>query len=119
MPENENQVNFSEKDVPSQEDQAKLMDSVRGLLNPDGTNQQMDQYINSTFSYIGGMLSKVATAQDKDKASHEVAEDIVGKLKSWVESKQKEADEKAEGTEGASEEKTGGDSEAKDSANGK
>lgn len=74
------------EDVPSKEDQDKLRDSVRSLLNPDGSNERMDGYINSTFSYVQNALDKVAHAEDKDAASKEIANDIVQKFKVWAES---------------------------------
>lgn len=88
----EQKVNFTKDDVPSEKDQEELKSKLRGILNPDGKNEQMDEYINSTFNYIGNLLNKVASADDKDKASNDIAEDIVGKLKNWAESKQKETE---------------------------
>lgn len=82
--ENKEKKEFGPEDVPSAEDTAKLQESIRGILNPDGKNETMDGYINNTFSYVQDMLNKVAHADDKDAASQEIADDIVLKFKGWA-----------------------------------
>lgn len=92
MPLNTEKKEFGPEDVPSAEDTAKLQESIRGILNPDGKNETMDGYINNTFSYVQDMLNKVAHADDKDAASKEIADDIVLRFKGW-------ADEQKQGRE--------------------
>lgn len=82
------------KDVPSEEDCAQLRDSIKGILNPDGKNEKVDGYVNSTFDYIQNMLNKVANADDQDAASKEIADDLVLKFKGWAETQQQDRDQR-------------------------
>lgn len=79
----------------TEQDLKKLADMTRNLLNPNGQNPQVDQYIDSTFSYLLNVYTKLTTAQDKDAAAKEISNDLVKKLENWANSKkeQKEKDE--------------------------
>lgn len=77
--------NFSKKDVPSKEEQHELETAVKKLLNPDGSNQQMNGYIESTFSYVQEALDKMANSTDKDATANAIAEDLKQKWGGWAE----------------------------------
>lgn len=64
--------------------QQKLMLLAKKILNPNGDKPYVDEYIAATSSYIQNAISKVMTAEDKDKASKEVAKDLNKKLEAWV-----------------------------------
>lgn len=75
---------FDKKDMPSPEQQKNLENAVKKLLNPDGSNPQMDGYVTNTFSYILNMLTKMAETDNKEQAAQEIAEDLKAKFEGWA-----------------------------------
>ncbi|SGZ51470.1 CIC11C00000002402 [Sungouiella intermedia] len=79
-------------DLPTPEQTQQLEDAVRKLLNPNGENPNMDQYVTNTFNYISNMFNKMQNASDPEAASKEIAEDLKLKFENWAEGqKQKQA----------------------------
>lgn len=94
-----------ENDAPLVEQQQSIMNLFRSALNPNGENPQIDEYLTSTFSYVQNVFNKMKTAEDKDVAAKEIADDLSSRFDKWVsekENKKKEAGqgdpEKAEST---------------------
>ncbi|QBM87273.1 hypothetical protein METSCH_B04730 [Metschnikowia aff. pulcherrima] len=82
-----NTPELNEKDKPTQEQMHSLQTTVQQLLNPNGENNQINEYINNTFSYVLSMLDKVANAKDKDAAAEEIAQDLKSKYEGWAQTK--------------------------------
>lgn len=59
-------------------------DVVKKFLNPNATNSQLDSSISNFFNYFQSALTKIETAEDKDKATDEVSEDAVKKFVAWA-----------------------------------
>ncbi|KAM9934338.1 hypothetical protein OXX80_006058 [Metschnikowia pulcherrima] len=97
-----NTPEFNEKDEPTQEQMDSLQTTVQQLLNPNGENNQINEYINNTFSYVSSMLDKVANAKDKDAAAEEIAQDLKSKYEGWAQTKldEREAEKKKSLKEG-------------------
>ncbi|KAJ8136912.1 hypothetical protein OY671_009875 [Metschnikowia pulcherrima] len=97
-----NTPEFNEKDKPTQEQMDSLKTTVQQLLNPNGENNQINEYIDNTFSYVSGMLDKVANAKDKDAAAEEIAQDLKSKYEGWAQTKldEREAEKKKSLKEG-------------------
>ena len=97
-----NTPEFNEKDKPTQEQMDSLQTTVQQLLNPNGENNQINEYINNTFSYVLSMLDKVANAKDKDAAAEEIAQDLKCKYEGWAQTKldEREAEKKKSLKEG-------------------
>ncbi|CAK7896167.1 hypothetical protein CAAN1_03S02278 [[Candida] anglica] len=76
--------------IPSAAEQHSLMEMARSILNPNGENPRIDEYITSTFSYISASLYKVATATDKDAAAKAIADDLSEKFDRWMESRKEQ-----------------------------
>lgn len=85
---------FDRKDMPSPEQQKLVETAVKKLLNPDGTNTQMDGYVTSTFSYISDMLNKMADSQNKDQTATEIAEDLKQRFEGWSNEQKAKRDQK-------------------------
>lgn len=81
-------------DLPSLEDQKKLEDLTRKLLNPNGENNQVESYITSTFGYIQGMFQKMKDAPDSDKAANEIAEDLKQRFEGWANAQKADREER-------------------------
>lgn len=77
-------------EMPSEAEQEKLLGSLHNILNPNGDNPKVDQYLSSTFGYIRNSLNKISTAEDKDKATKEIADDLKSKLENWANLKKAE-----------------------------
>lgn len=73
-------------DLPTPEQTKQFEGAVRTLLNPNGDNPTMDQYITSTFNYITNMFDKMQNASDSDAAAKEIAEDLKEKFENWAKS---------------------------------
>ncbi|CUM66925.1 uncharacterized protein PRCAT00004610001 [Priceomyces carsonii] len=71
------------KDLPLLQDQQNLLEGIRKILNPDNDNPQMDEYITSCFGYVMQALYKVSNAEDREKASEEIAEDLKERFERW------------------------------------
>lgn len=84
MPHNDSPPKIK-NDLPSPEQTRQIEDAVRNLLNPNGENPNMDQYVTNTFDYITNMFDKMQNASDPDAASKEIAEDLRQKFDNWAE----------------------------------
>lgn len=80
-------------DLPTPEQQKEFEQTVRKLLNPNGENAQMDQYVTNTFDYISNMFDKMQKSDNPEVAAKEIAEDLKVKFENWANS-QKEKDAK-------------------------
>lgn len=79
-------------DLPTPEQQKEFELTVRKLLNPNGENPQMDQYVTNTFDYISNMFDKMQKSDNPEVAAKEIAEDLKVKFENWANSqKEKEA----------------------------
>lgn len=88
-------------DLPSPEQTKQIEDAVRKLLNPNGENPNMDQYVTNTFNYITGMFDKMQSASYPDAASKEIAEDLKQKFDNWAKSYKQAEGQEAEKSENA------------------
>lgn len=86
--------NGNNQDEITSEQLAKIQTVAQGILNPNGENPQMNEYIQSTLSYIGNAIEKMQNTNDKDATAKEIADDLTSKYESWAASKKKEEDEK-------------------------
>lgn len=86
-------------DLPTPEQQKEFETTVRKILNPDGENKQMDQYVTNTFDYISNMFDKMQKAPDPELAAKEIAEDLKQKFENWADSQKEKQGEKTETTE--------------------
>lgn len=75
-------------DLPTPEQTKELEETIRKIVNPEGQNPQMDQYVTNTFDYIGKMFEKMQTAPDSEAAAKEIAEDLKAKFEGWVKSQE-------------------------------
>lgn len=95
---------------PTSEDKEKLVSLVKSILNPNGENPKVDDYINGTFGYIEGVLRKMALSENKEDTAKEIADDLNQRFDRWaaeLEEKNKKAEEKTdEKAEKKTEEKT-------------
>lgn len=88
-------------DLPTLEQQKELEETLRKILNPNGENKQMDEYLTSTFNYISNAFEKMQNAPDSEKSAQEIAQDLKTKFEGWVrsqEAKQKQQEDKIEDT---------------------
>ncbi|ODV79845.1 uncharacterized protein CANTADRAFT_49317 [Suhomyces tanzawaensis NRRL Y-17324] len=84
------------QEAPLPQEQQTLMSLARLILNPDGKDPRIDQYITSTFSYILGALYKMTTSSDREATAKEIADDLNRRFESWVaEREKKEKDAQA------------------------
>ncbi|KAI5960945.1 uncharacterized protein KGF55_004212 [Candida pseudojiufengensis] len=81
------------KDELSQQDLNQIENIAKGVLNPNNENPQMNEYINSTMSYIGNVLQKMQNTNDKDATAKEIADDLTKKFENWANSKKQEIEE--------------------------
>lgn len=93
------------EDVPSPLEQQSLMQLTRAILNPNGDDPRIDQYITSSFSYILSAFYKMATATDKDVAAKEIADDLNTKFENWVAARESDKEGKEEKEDQKEEEK--------------
>lgn len=77
-------------DGPSQEQMTKLLAVAKSVLNPNGDNPQVDEYLNGSFNYILEILHKMATTNDKDATAREITEDLNTRFQTWAEAKKAE-----------------------------
>lgn len=64
-----------------------IMEKMQSVLNPNGENPQVGEYIMSSFQYIMNALTKMQQATDKDAAAKEIADDLSQKFDNWVKSR--------------------------------
>lgn len=76
---------------PSQEQMNRLLAVAKAVLNPNGDNPQVDEYINASFDYILEILHKMATTNDKEATAREITEDLNTRFQNWVDKKKAEA----------------------------
>lgn len=79
---------LAKADLPTTEDQKKLEDIVKQAI------PQYSEYVGATFNYIGEAMKKMATTNDRDAASKEIAEDLKSKWENFV--KEREANKNNE-----------------------
>lgn len=70
---------------PTSEDKDKLVALVKSILNPNGENPKVDEYINGTFGYIEGVLKKMALSENKEETAEEIAQDLNQRFDQWTE----------------------------------
>ncbi|CAK9438995.1 uncharacterized protein LODBEIA_P32190 [Lodderomyces beijingensis] len=78
----------------NQADLAKIQDITQKILNPNGEHPQVNDYIQSTFSYIGNALKKMQETDDKQATAKEIADDLTQKFEQWAAQKKQEAEQK-------------------------
>lgn len=69
--------------APLNTEQNALLQLAKNILNPNGKDPNIDEYINATFGYILGALHKVSIADNKEAAAREIAEDLTEKFETW------------------------------------
>jgi hypothetical protein len=69
--------------APLNTEQNALLQLAKNILNPNGKDPNIDEYINATFGYILGALHKVSTSDNKEAAAREIAEDLTEKFETW------------------------------------
>lgn len=57
---------------------------VKNILNPNDKKPQLDNSISNFFNYFQDALTKIETAEDKQKATDEVSEDAVQRFVAWA-----------------------------------
>lgn len=80
-------------DLPLSEDAQKLMDLTKSILNPNGDNPHVDEYITASFQYILGAFYKMTTSSDKEATAREIAADLNAKFDHWVSEREKQKKE--------------------------
>lgn len=78
----------SDEQVVLPEQQQLLFALVKSVLNPNGEDPRIDEYISSTFNYILGIFYKMTTAENKDEAAQEIAADLNERFDKWVEERE-------------------------------
>ncbi|CUM48027.1 unnamed protein product [Debaryomyces tyrocola] len=89
----------AENGAPLTEQQQSIMNLFRNALNPNGENPQVDEYLTSTFGYLQNVFNKMQTAEDKDAAAEEIAQDLTDRFDKWIserENKKVDSDKKEE-----------------------
>ncbi|KAI5952810.1 hypothetical protein KGF54_003677 [Candida jiufengensis] len=81
------------KDELDKQDLNKIEDIAKNILNPNNENPQMNEYINSTMSYIGDVIQKMQNTNDKDATAKEIADDLTKRFENWANNKKKEIEE--------------------------
>ncbi|ODV66198.1 hypothetical protein HYPBUDRAFT_99028, partial [Hyphopichia burtonii NRRL Y-1933] len=81
------------KALPSLQEQQDFISLVKQILNPNGEDPRIDEYITSTFSYILNVLYKMVTTDDKEATAKEIAQDLNDKFDRWVEQRTKQEQE--------------------------
>lgn len=71
-------------EYPTTEDKDKLVALVKSILNPNGENPKVDEYINGTFGYIEGVLKKMALSENKEETAEEIAQDLNERFDQWT-----------------------------------
>ncbi|KAI5968918.1 hypothetical protein KGF57_000033 [Candida theae] len=82
--------NYSKGDQLGQKDLDKIQEVAKGILNPNNENPQINEYIQSTLSYIGNAMYKMQTTNDKNATAKEIADDLTAKFESWKEQRDKQ-----------------------------
>ncbi|RCK58091.1 hypothetical protein Cantr_06045 [Candida viswanathii] len=73
-----------------QEDLNQIQDIAKKILNPNNDNPTMNEYILSTFAYIGTALMKMQTTNDRQATAKEIADDLTQKFETWVQNREAE-----------------------------
>lgn len=93
-------------DAPLAQEQNILMELTRKVLNPNGDDPRVDQYITSCFSYILGVLYKMSVSNNREETAKEIAQDLNHKFEAWVSEREKaKAEEAAAEANGATDSK--------------
>ncbi|KAI5969078.1 hypothetical protein CANMA_001882 [Candida margitis] len=94
---NNNNNNGAAHSELDQQDLNQIQDVAKKILNPNNENPQMNEYIQSTMSYIGNMMHKMQTTNDKDATAKEIADDLTTKFNNWKEEREKNKKEETNG----------------------
>lgn len=78
------------KEELNQNDISQIRDIAQKILNPDNNNPTMNEYIQSTFAYIGTALMKMQNTNDRQATAKEIADDLTQRFEAWVESREAE-----------------------------
>lgn len=89
--------NYSKDDQLDQQDLDKIQDVAKKILNPNNENPQINEYIQSTMSYIGNALYKMQTTNDKDATAKEIADDLTAKFNLWKDEREKNKNQEGNG----------------------
>ncbi|KAG2731536.1 hypothetical protein G9P44_005123 [Scheffersomyces stipitis] len=89
--------NLQDNDIATVQEQQSLINLVKNVLNPNGDDPRVDQYISSTFQYISGVLYKMSVSTDKEATAKEIAEDLSERFNKWKDEREKQKAEKQNG----------------------
>ncbi|CAI5758322.1 unnamed protein product [Candida verbasci] len=89
---NANDANANNNSDPklNQQDLDKIKDVASKILNPNNEHPQINEYIQSTFSYIGNAMYKMQTTNDRDATAKEIANDLTNKFETWVKNREEQ-----------------------------
>ncbi|EER30599.1 predicted protein [Candida tropicalis MYA-3404] len=83
-------TNPNAKEELNQNDLNQIKDIAQKILNPNNNNPTMNEYIQSTFAYIGTALMKMQTTNDKQATAKEIADDLTQRFETWVQNREAE-----------------------------